>query len=46
MEMLTNDELEIVICALVQLLTKTVQEKKTIEKIIEKFEEAKVEVIC
>lgn len=45
MEMLTNDELEIVICALVQLLTKTVQEKKTIEKIIKKFEEAKIEVI-
>ena len=45
MEMLTNDELEIVICALVQLLTKTVQEKKTIEKIIKKLEEARIEVI-
>ena len=45
MEMLTNDELEIVICALVQLLTKTVQEKKIIEKIIEKLEEARIEVI-
>ena len=45
MEILTNDELEIVICALVQLLTKTVQEKKTIEKIIKKLEEARIEVI-
>jgi len=42
---MTKDELEIIKCALVQLLIKHKQEEKQIEAIIEKLDKYEIEVI-
>lgn len=42
---MTNEEIEIIKCALVQLLVRNKQEEKQIESIIEKLSNIKIEVI-